>query len=128
MQTVTSCISTTMVLLLLGMVVFFVMIARNLSDYVRSNLVVSVLLKEDISQNETVSMQRILQNKRYVGGIIFLSKEDALKEQAEAMGSDPSEFLGANPFSASFELIMKPDYANSEIGRASCRERVYVLV
>ena len=38
----------------------------------------------------------------------------ALKEQVKAMGSDPSEFLGANPFTASFELRMNALYANSD--------------
>ena len=38
MQFVTSCISTTLVLLLLGMVVFFVLAAHNLSVYVKENI------------------------------------------------------------------------------------------
>lgn len=114
MQMVTSCISTTMVLLLLGLVVFFVMIAQNLSDYVRTNLTVTVLLSDDMSQPEAVRLQNQLKTKAYVDGITFISKDDALKEQTEAMGSDPSEFLGSNPFSASFELKMQPSYANSD--------------
>ena len=31
------------------------------------------------------------------------SNEQALKEQSEAMGTDPAEFLGYNPFTASIE-------------------------
>jgi len=42
MQFITSCISTMLVLLLLGMVVFFVMTANNLSVYVRENINFSV--------------------------------------------------------------------------------------
>lgn len=103
-----------MVLLLLGLVVFFVMIAQNLSDYVRTNLTVTVLLSDDMSQPEAVRLQNQLKTKAYVDGITFISKDDALKEQTEAMGSDPSEFLGSNPFSASFELKMQPSYANSD--------------
>lgn len=114
MQMVTSCISTTMVLLLLGVVVFFVMIAQNLSDYVRTNLTVTVLLSDDMSQPEAARLQQQLRHKSYVEGITFISKEDALKEQTAALGSDPSDFLGSNPFSASFELKMRPDYANSD--------------
>src|SRR5574344_1206455 len=114
MQMVTSCISTTMVLLLLGVVVFFVMIAQNLSDYVRTNLTVTVLLSDDMSQPEAARLQQQLRHKSYVDGITFISKEDALKEQTAALGSDPSDFLGSNPFSASFELKMRPDYANSD--------------
>ena len=42
LQVVTLCISTTMVLVLLGLLVFFVLSARNLSAYVRENLTVAV--------------------------------------------------------------------------------------
>ena len=38
MQFITSSISTTLVLLLLGLVVFFVLAANNLSVYVRENI------------------------------------------------------------------------------------------
>ena len=42
MQFITSSISTTLVLLLLGLVVFFVLAANNLSVYVRENINFSV--------------------------------------------------------------------------------------
>ena len=51
----------------------------------------------------------------YVGhNIDFISKDQALKEQTEAIGSDPSEFLGVNPFPATLELQLKGDYANRD--------------
>ena len=46
LQVVTLCISTTMVLMLLGMVVFFVLSARNLSAHMKENLTVTVMLKD----------------------------------------------------------------------------------
>ena len=52
MQFITSCISTMLVLLLLGMVVFFVMTANNLSVYVRENINFSVLLNDDMKEAE----------------------------------------------------------------------------
>ena len=48
MQFITSCISTMLVLMLLGMVVFFVMTANNLSVYVRENISCSVVLSDDM--------------------------------------------------------------------------------
>ena len=47
MQFVTSCISTTLVLLLLGLVVFFVLAARNLSVYVKENINFSIVISDD---------------------------------------------------------------------------------
>ena len=48
MQFITSSISTTLVLLLLGLVVFFVLTAHNLSVYVRENISFSVLISDDM--------------------------------------------------------------------------------
>ena len=114
MQAVTLCISTTMVLILLGLVVLSVLTARNLSNYVKENLTVTVMLGDTVSTNEARTLCRELYHRPYSRNIDYISKEQALKEQAEAMGSDPSEFLGVNPFVATLELQLKSDYANRD--------------
>jgi len=111
MQMVTLCISTSMVLVLLGLVVFSVLTSVNLSSWVKENLTVTVMLGDDVSVNDAKRLCRELYHRPYSRNIDYVSKEQALKEQTEAMGSDPSEFLGANPFVATLELQMKSDYA-----------------
>jgi cell division transport system permease protein len=113
-QWVTLCISTAMVLVLLGVIVFSVQTSRNLSAWVKENLTVTVMLGDDVSVNEAKRLCRNLYHRPYARNIDYVSKEQALKEQTEAMGSDPSEFLGANPFVATLELQLKSDYANSD--------------
>ena len=54
MQFITSSISTTLVLLLLGMVVFFVLSANNLSNYVRENIGFTVLVSDDMKEAEAL--------------------------------------------------------------------------
>jgi len=114
MQVITLCISTTLVLLLLGLVVLSVLTANNLSSYVKENLTVTLMLGEDVSPNDANILCHTLSHRRYIKNLNFISKEQALKEQTAAMGSDPSDFLGANPFVASVELQLKSDYANSD--------------
>ncbi len=114
MQFVTSCISTTLVLLLLGMVVFFVMTARNLSVYVRENISFTVIFSDDMTGPEIIAFQEELRMKDFAKNTIYISKEQALKEQAEAMGTDPSEFVRYNPFAASIEIKLNSDYANAD--------------
>ena len=114
MQVVTLCISTTMVLILLGLVVLSVLTARNLSNYVKENLTVTVMLGDTVTTNEAHRLCRDLYHRPYARNIDYISKEQALKEQTEAMGSDPSEFLGMNPFVATLELQLKSDYANPD--------------
>ena len=114
MQFITSSISTTLVLLLLGMVVFFVLSANNLSTYMRENIGLTVLMSDDMKETETLKFQKKLNEKVYVKESVYISKEQALKEQTEAMGTDPAEFLGYNPFKASIEIKLNADYATSD--------------
>lgn len=122
LQGVTLCISTAMVLILLGMVVFSVMTARNLSEYVKENLTVTMMLGEDITNPEAQRLCKELKRRPYISNLTYISKEQALKEQTQAMGTDPSEFLGTNPFTASIELRLKGDYANTDSLRWISRE------
>ena len=113
-QKVTLCISTAMVLVLLGLVVFSVLISRNLSEWVKENITVTVMLRDDVSVNNAKLLCRDLYHRPYSKNIDYISSDQALKEQTEAMGSDPSEFLGVNPFPATLEIQMHADYANRD--------------
>ncbi|ERK39924.1 cell division protein FtsX [Segatella baroniae] len=114
LQVVTLCISTAMVLILLGLVVFSVLTARNLSDYVKENLTVTMMLEDDMTNPEALQLCRNLRARRYISSLHYVSKQQALKEQTAAMGTDPTEFIGTNPFLGSIEVNLKADYANSD--------------
>lgn len=114
LQVVTLCISTTMVLVLLGLLVFFVLTARNLSAYVKENLTVTVMLADSVTDNQARLICRDMYRRCYTRNVDYISKEQAQREQTAAMGADPSEFLGFNPFSATLEVRMKSEYANRD--------------
>ena len=114
MQFVTSSISTTLVLLLLGLVVFFVLGAHNLSVYVKENINFSILISDDMKESDILKLQKKLDKEPFVQATEYISKKQALREQTEAMGTDPQEFLGYNPFTASIEVKLHSDYANSD--------------
>lgn len=114
MQAVTLCISTTMVLILLGLVVFFVLSAHNLSVHMKENLKVTVMLKDSVSVNDAKLFCRDLYHRPYSRNIDYISKEQAQREQVKELGSDPTEFLGFNPFPATLEIRLKADYANHD--------------
>lgn len=57
MQFITSSISTTLVLLLLGLVVFFVLAAHNLSVYVKENISFSVLVSDDMKESDILASE-----------------------------------------------------------------------
>ena len=114
MQFVTSSISTTLVLLLLGLAVFFVLGAHNLSVYVKENINFSILISDDMKESDILKLQKKLDKEPFVKATEYISKKQALREQTEAMGTDPQEFLGYNPFTASIEVKLHSDYANSD--------------
>lgn len=114
MQFITSSISTMLVLLLLGMVVFFVLSANNLSTFVRENIGFTILVSDDMKEAEALKYQKELNAHPFVKESEYISKEQALKEQTETMGTDPAEFLGYNPFTASIEIKLHADYAHSD--------------
>ena len=114
MQFVTAGISTTMVLFLLGLVVFSVLTANNLSVYIRENIAFSAILDDGMKETSIMKLQESLNKKNYVKQTIYISKEQALKEQTEAMGTDPTEFIGHNPFNASIEIKLNAGYTNPD--------------
>ena len=114
LQVVTLCISTAMVLILLGIVVFSVLTARNMSTYVKENLVVTMMLQDDMTNPEAQQLCSRLHKYPNINKVDLISKEQAFKEQTKALGTDPSEFIGINPFQASIEIKLKGDYANND--------------
>ena len=114
LQVFTLCISTAMVLILLGMVVLTVFTARNLSSYVKENLTVTMLLGEDITDPEAQQLCDKLVTKPYINKLEYISKEQVLQEQKEVLGTDPSEFAGTNPFGSQIEFQLNAEYATND--------------
>lgn len=115
LQVITLCISTAMVLVLLGLVVLSVFTTRNLTTYVKENLVVTMMLEQDMTNSEMQNLCVRLRTRPYIKDLTLISKEQVLKEQTKAMGIDPTEFTGGNnPFLSSIELTLKGDYANND--------------
>lgn len=110
----TTCISTTMVLILVGTVVFFGTMAENLGRTLRENFTVEVLLNDSITQKQAYALQTKLKRAPYTRMVNYISKEKATRLQAEALQTDPNEFLGYSPIPASFELHLKAEYANTD--------------
>ena len=108
-QAVTSTISTTFVLILMGLVILCAFTANRLSESVRQSLTVTVMFNDDATNQNAIDYKKKIMKQAWVKEIIFISREQALAEQAEAMGTDPT--LGENPFTPSLELHLNANYA-----------------
>ena len=74
MQVFTSCISTALVLILFGLVVFFVQVAHELSNSVKEDLVVSVILSDEAGEDAIQAYKLEIQNKQYINKLDYISK------------------------------------------------------
>lgn len=113
-QTISVYISTTLVLLLLGVMGITVVGTKSLSESVRQNLTVSVIIKKNIQEKAILKMQKEIKKLPAVKHSHYISRDEALAKEKEALGTDPTELLGYNPFEASLELTLNPEYSNSD--------------
>ena len=67
-----------------------------------------------MKESDILKLQKKLDKEPFVKETEYISKKQALREQTEAMGTDPQEFLGYNPFTASIEIKLHSGYANSD--------------
>ena len=81
-QFITACISTSLVLLLLGSVVMVVLTAGRLSDHVRENLELSLLLNDEVKAEDVNRIVKYVERQRYTKEVRYISKEDILAEPA----------------------------------------------
>jgi cell division transport system permease protein len=109
-----SIISNSLVLFMLGVVMLLVFNAKKLSDYVKENIGFSVILHDDIRDVEANFLRKTLDASPYIRTTEYISKEVAAKELQEELGEDFIGFLGYNPLSSSIEVRLKANYANPD--------------
>lgn len=109
----TSIISITMVIFLLGVVSILMMSANKLSTYVKENIGFSIILNDEVREMEVMRLQKYLDATDYVKSTRYITKEEAAKELQETLGEDFVNFLGYNPLLASIEVKLYAAYTNT---------------
>ena len=110
----TSVISISLVLFLLGLILLIGMLGNKLSVYVKENLSFSIVLKDNQKEAEIKKMQKSLDALPFIKSTEYISKEQAAKELEEELGENPEIFLGFNPLQASIEVKLHSEYANPD--------------
>ena len=107
-------ISISLVLILVGMLVFILLNARVVSDHVKRNIGFAVIVKDNTNEVEIKRVQKILDTQPYVYSSKYITKEQAAKSFKKEMGEDFERILDANPLLPSIEIKLNPAYANSD--------------
>ena len=110
----TSVVSISLVLLLLGIVGLLVLNARQLSNSVKENLCFSLLMKPDASEPDIKQFQKSLDTYEFIKSTEYITKEDAAKQLQEELGEDFVETLGYNPLSPTVNVYLTSDYASPD--------------
>ena len=82
-QFLTSLLSTTFVLMLLGTIVLFVISAKKASTYLKENVIVNVYIKDNVSDQDLRKLQSDLDNDPSIKEQQYISKEEALNKLAK---------------------------------------------
>lgn len=111
---ITSVISITLVLFLLGIQGVILIHAHKLSRYVRENIGVTVFLQDSARDADIARLQKQLDFSPAVKSTTFVSKDEAATQLIEELGEDFIDFIGHNPLSASIEIRLRAEYANND--------------
>ncbi|MEJ5964259.1 cell division protein FtsX [Pedobacter immunditicola] len=106
--------SVTLVLLMLGMLGLILVHAKNLSNYVKENIVLNIIVDESAKEAEILQFQKELNANVAIKNSQYVNKEIAAKNLTQDLGEDFVDFLGYNPLLSTIDVYLKADYANNE--------------
>jgi cell division transport system permease protein len=110
----TSVVSISLVLFMVGLVGILLLNTKKLSDYVKENVGISIYLNNDIREVDVFSLQKLLDSKKYVKETRYVTREKAAEDFQKDMGEDFVDFLGYNPLPSSIEVKLHANYANPD--------------
>jgi cell division transport system permease protein len=111
---ITSVISISLVLFMLGLLGMLLINTKKISDLVKENIGFTVVLKENIKEADIHGLQKNLDATRYVKSTEYIDKDKAAKEFQQELGDDFVSFLGYNPLLSTIEVKLFAKYANSD--------------
>lgn len=107
-------ISISLVLLLVGVAALLVVNARSVSDYFKENMQVSVLVKQEVDDDEAMEYVAELDAMPFIKSSKFVSREQGTKEMAELLGEDFLKVFETAPIPVSIEVTLKADYVSTD--------------
>ncbi len=110
----TSAVSISMVLFLLGCTLSVAMIAPHFSNTILERIAINVFMEDNTSEADIKKMTEYLKAQPYTKTATFKSKEEAIISTCELIGEDPNEFVDYNPLPDMFEVYLQAQYANND--------------
>ena len=111
---ISTVISLSLVLLLVGVGTLMMVNARAVSDYFKENMQVSVLLKEQVNEEEALKYQDSIASMPGVRTTQFVSREQGVEEMARLLGQDFLDVFETAPVPISIDVNLEAAYVSSD--------------
>ena len=109
-----SVISISLVLLLVGVASMLLVNAKGVSDYFKENMQISVLMKQDVSDADALEFRDELEQERYIKNTTFISREQGQRELADQLGEDFLDVFETSPIPVSVDVTLKAEYVSAD--------------
>jgi cell division transport system permease protein len=109
-----SVISISLVLLLVGVASMLLVNAKGVSDYFKENMQISVLMKQDVSDADALAYRDDLEKERYIKSTTFISREQGQRELADQLGEDFLDVFETSPIPVSVDVTLKAEYVSAD--------------
>ncbi|MFM6975322.1 MAG: cell division protein FtsX [Sphingobacteriaceae bacterium] len=111
---ISTVISISLVLLMGGLLGIILVQSQNLSNYVKENIVLNIIVNEGTKESAILDLQAKINKEPEVLRTQYISKEQAARNLTKDLGEDFVEFLGYNPLLPSLDVYLKAAFADNE--------------
>ena len=109
-----SVISISLVLLLVGIASLLLVNAKGVSDYFKENMQVSVMMKQEVSEEDALEFKESLDGEGFIKATEYISKEQGQQEMAQMLGDDFLEVFEVSPIPASINVTLEAEYVSAD--------------
>lgn len=109
-----SVISISLVLLLVGVAALLLLNARSVSDYFKENMEVSIIMKQDVSDEQALAFKEALGKESFVNSTEFISREQGEREMVEMLGEEFLDIFESSPIPVSVDMTLHAGYVSSD--------------
>ena len=107
-------ISMSLVLFLLGSLGVLLLQANQVSNYVKENIGISLIINPDADSTQINDILSRLSTTQYIKSFQLISKEEAAEALKKDLGEDFITFLGHNPLYPSIDIRLKAEFADEK--------------
>ena len=109
-----SIISISLVLLLVGVASLLLVNAKAISDYFKENMQVSVMMKQNVDESDALKYKEELDQLSFIRSSVFVSREQGRREMEEMLGEDFLNVFETAPIPVSIDVTLNAEYVSAD--------------